>query len=102
MVPPPPILNGARVIRYAIVDDTVTPTGKTVHRFHLGGVMGPAAALAICQNDEEECYYLFYCDAEWNVLTDGWHESLELALRQADFEYRGLSFMAGKGKSSSA
>jgi hypothetical protein len=93
MIPPPPILDGARVLRYAIVNDAVTPTSNTVHRFHPSGLMGPAAALAVCQHDGEEHYYLFYCDAEWHVLTDTWHESAELAMRQAEFEYRGISFI---------
>jgi hypothetical protein len=93
MVPPPPIFDGARVLRYAIVDEAVTPTGNTVHRFHPSGAMGPAAALAVCQYDGEDPCYLFYCDAEWRVLTDTWHESFELAMRQAEFEYRGISFI---------
>jgi hypothetical protein len=54
--------------------------------------MGPAAALAICQYDERQGYYLFYCDADWKVVTDGWHESIETAIRQAEFEYTGISF----------
>jgi hypothetical protein len=90
---PPQMLDGARVLQYAIVGEGVTPTGNTVHRFHPSGVMGPAAGLAICQYDGEECCYLFYCDAEWNVVTDTWHESLAEALKQAEFEYVGLTFV---------
>jgi hypothetical protein len=92
MVAPPPILDGARVLRYAIVGSDVTPTGVTVHRLN-SGVMGPAAALAVCQYEGEEHCYLFYCDAEWNVVTDTWHQSLEFAVKQAEFEYLGLSFV---------
>jgi len=91
---PPSMLDGARLLRYAFVDNTVVPTGKTVHRVR-GKVLGPAAALAICQydgKDSEAGFYLFYCDAEWNVITDTLHESLELALGQAEFEYRGVRF----------
>ena len=91
MGPPPQTLDGACVLRYAIVSDGVTATGKTVHRFHPCGVMGPSAALAICRYDSEECFYLFYCDAEWKVVTDTWHESLAAALKQPEFEYLGLS-----------
>jgi hypothetical protein len=90
---PPQTLDGAHVLRYAIVGEGVTATGNTVHRFHPSGVMGPAAGLAICRYDGEEGFYLFYCDAEWNVVTDTWHESLAAALKQADFEYLGLSFV---------
>jgi hypothetical protein len=93
MNPPPQTLDRARVLRYTIVDDCVTPTGNTVHRFHPSGVMGPPAASAICQYDGEACCYLFYCDAEWNVMTDTWHESMAAALRQAEFEYAGIAFV---------
>src|SRR6266852_3598997 len=89
MEAPPPTLDGARVLRYAVVDDSVVPTGNTVHRVG-NKVLGPAAALAICQQDGEDYFYLFYCDAQWNVVTDTWHQSLELAFEQAEFEYRGL------------
>ena len=92
MAPPPRNLDGARVLQHAIVADGAAPTGNTIHRFHPSGVMGPAAALAICQYDGEDGCYLFYCDADWNVSTDTWHESVAAALRQATFEYVGLSF----------
>jgi hypothetical protein len=55
--------------------------------------MGPPAALAICQYEGEQSCYLFYCDAEWNVVTDTWHESVAQAMKQADFEYSGISFV---------
>ncbi|HLW68305.1 MAG TPA: hypothetical protein VKS79_23515 [Gemmataceae bacterium] len=91
MLPPPPNLDGARVLKYAIVDSDVIPTGNTTHR--VGNLlMGPAAALAICQYDGDDGFFLFYCDSDWNVDTDGWHGSLQSALEQANFEYRGISF----------
>src|SRR5262245_54841164 len=93
---PPQYLDDARVLRYAIVGDGVTPTGKTVHRLHPSGVMGSAAALAIYQYDGDGCCYLFYCDTEWNVLTDTWHESLEAAVKQAEFEYMGLTIVRAR------
>jgi hypothetical protein len=90
---PPQFLDGAHVLRYAIVCGGVAPTGNTVHQLHPNGAMGPAAALAICRYHDDDGCYLFYCDALWNVLTDTWHESMEAAIRQADFEYVGLSFI---------
>ena len=39
----------------------------------------------------EESVYLFGCDADWNEITDTWHETLEEALAQAEFEYEGSS-----------
>lgn len=93
MISPPANLNGASVQLYAIIDDDVTPTGNTVHRLHGNGVMGPAAALAICQYDGEQSSYLFYCDDKWNVITDTWHESVGQAMKQAEFEYSGITFV---------
>jgi hypothetical protein len=91
MAPPPSLLDGARVIRFAIIDERVEPTGQTIHRVG-DQVAGPAAALVVCQYDGECDFYLFYCDAEWNVVTDTWHETMESALNQAAFEYRGILF----------
>jgi hypothetical protein len=47
--------------------------------------------LAIGQYAGETAYYLFGCDDAWNTLTDTRHETLEDALRQAEFEYEGVS-----------
>jgi hypothetical protein len=83
-------LEGARVICYAVIDDRCRPTGSCGH--HVGGqLMGPARGLAICQYESEDAYYLFYCDESWRTVTDGWHQSLEDAKRQAEFEYQGIS-----------
>jgi hypothetical protein len=30
-------------------------------------------------------------DKDWQFITDTWHESLEEAFRQAEFEYEGVS-----------
>ncbi|MGQ9547059.1 MAG: hypothetical protein ACUVWS_00380, partial [Roseiflexus sp.] len=51
----------------------------------------PAAGLAICQYEGETSCYLFGCDSDWNAVTDTWHETLEDALDQAEFEYEGVS-----------
>ena len=46
------------------------------------------AGLAICRAPDG--FYLFGCDAEWNTVTDTWHESLEDAQHQAGFEHEGI------------
>jgi hypothetical protein len=35
--------------------------------------------------------YLYSCDENWVPFTDTWHESVEEAKRQAEFEYVGSS-----------
>ena len=54
-------------------------------------VLGAMAGLAICQYHDDPSYYLFGCDADWHVLTDTWHETIEAAKKQAEFEYSGVS-----------
>jgi hypothetical protein len=36
--------------------------------------------------------YLFHCDADWNTVTDTYHDTLEQALSQAEFEFGTLTF----------
>jgi hypothetical protein len=88
MTPAPSEIDGAKVIATAVVDGTVRPTGATVHRGP-DGIIPPASALAIVET--EASFYLFYCDREWQVLTDTWHRSVSEAKAQAEFEYAGVS-----------
>lgn len=86
-------LDGAQVVRYAKVTETVTPTGATHHT--VGGTLwGPAAALAIAHYPDTEGYHLLYLADNGNVVTDTWHESIQAAFDQAAFEYEGLDWTA--------
>ncbi len=87
---PPELLDGARVLAFAVVDAAVVPTGATTHRIE-SEVLGPAAGLAVARYDGDGQFYLFYCDSDWQVVTDTCHPTLELAREQAEFEYRGVS-----------
>jgi hypothetical protein len=90
MKPQPTEIGGARVRYYGTVDEHCRPTGNCCHRV-AGRVTGPAANLAICRYEGQQGYYLFYCDAAWQVITDTWHQTLEDAMHQAEFEYEGVS-----------
>jgi len=90
MKQPPELVGGAKVVRWSAIDGLHRPTGNCRH-IVAGVLQGPAAGLAICQYEGETAYYLFGCDPEWNTVTDTWHESLEDALEQAEFEYEGVS-----------
>jgi hypothetical protein len=87
----PDKLDGAKVVKFAVVSATVEPTGSTSHVV-AGAEVGPAAALAIARYPEQDGFYLFYLDAGGNVVTDTFHASVEAALEQAAFEYRGLTW----------
>ena len=64
---PPPVLERARVVEYAAVDDTVKFTGA-LHLFVGGERLGPVPQLAICQDLDDGELLLFHCDNDWNVL----------------------------------
>ncbi|HEX6372166.1 MAG TPA: hypothetical protein VF006_24830 [Longimicrobium sp.] len=85
----PLFLGGVPVVAYTRIDERHRPTGSCRHFAH-GALAGPAAGLAICR-DSDGGFFLFGCDAEWNPVTDTWHETLEDAQHQAEFEYEGIT-----------
>jgi hypothetical protein len=69
------------------LDERFPPTGGCKHTLVKDGVRSefpPFVALEICL--EGSGYYLMYC-TETGLGTDGWHQSLEDAKRQAEFEF---------------
>jgi hypothetical protein len=87
---PPSILNGARLLYYTTIDERHVSTEKTTHRVN-NVVLAPAAALAVCQYENDDSFYLFYCDENWEPMTDTWHQTLEDAFHQVEFEYKGVT-----------
>lgn len=87
---PPESIDGARLVRWTVIDERHRPTGNCAQIVD-GVLQGPAAGLAICQYEGDSAYYLFGCDFEWNSATDTYHERLEDALGQAEFEYEGVT-----------
>jgi hypothetical protein len=85
----PKKLDGAKVLQYALVSGEVEPTGATRHVAR-DVELGPATALAIAQYEGDEGFYLFYLDHDGGVVTDTYHDSVEVALGQAAHEYVGL------------
>jgi hypothetical protein len=96
---PPEEIGGATVLRLAVVDENVRPTGATKHLLGAivggelvpGRPLGPFAALAIVRYSDCEGYYLLYLDEVWDEVTDTWHETVEDAMRQAEWEYQGIT-----------
>ncbi len=90
MKPAPEKIDKAHVICFASIDSRVQSTGNCKHT--VGGVrQSPASGLAICQYENAGGFYLFSCDSQWNCITDTYHETLEEAKQQAEFEYAGVS-----------
>jgi hypothetical protein len=90
MNPAPREISGARVICYSSLDSRHRHTGNC-KQIVAGILQGAAAGLAVCQYPGEDDFFLFGCDAAWNCVTDTWHQTLEEALGQAEFEYEGVS-----------
>jgi hypothetical protein len=84
------MLDGGKVVCFAHLDIGEQRTGKTVHKV-AGVEMPPFRGLVIIEENLAGPYYLLYCDDEWNSLTDTWHETLEDAKAQAQFEYEGIA-----------
>jgi len=90
MKPAPRIVGTYRVVCCSPIDERHRFTGKTKQVVR-GQVMGAMAALAICHPAQAQEFYLFGCDSDWNVVSDTWHQSLEEAQEQAEFEYEGIN-----------
>ena len=90
MSKPPPRLDDARVLRYATLAGR-QPFGQTKHVVR-GETVDRFDGLAIATTSNGEGFYLFYCDAAWNVITDTVHDSVEDAMDQAEFEFGRLRF----------
>lgn len=86
----PEKIDNAKVLCFAILSKLHQPTGNTKHTLN-GKVLAPVFGLAICQYENDGGFYLFYCDEKWHTLTDTWHDSLDQAKEQAEFEYEGIN-----------
>jgi len=77
--PPPPLLDGARVLHYAI-------SGRGGF-YAIGDENGASrqlvAAMAVCRYDDSGALYLFKCAADWDVIQDTDCASVEEAMRIA-------------------
>lgn len=89
---PPPVLDMARVIAYAIVDDSVQWTGRQT-LFVNGKELGTVPRLALCQNVSGELrdILVFHCNDEWDVLGVSGGKTIEEAKASAERAYRGIT-----------
>ncbi len=85
---PPPVLDSANVLEFAVLGSSVIYTGKVSTSMNFE-VVENVPCLAICQNEGEDDYYLFYCDSSWEVLAAGGGESVEKIKAIAEKGYSG-------------
>lgn len=84
----PTVIDGMPVVLFSRIDDRHEPTENCTH-IVAGSIQGPAWGVAICDAGKDG-YYLFRCESDWMPVTDTWHESIERARDQAEFEYFNL------------
>lgn len=89
MGPAPPEIGGLPVVCFSSIDGRHRPTGRCSH-IGPAGEIGPAGGLAVCGLPGKG-FYLFRCDRDWLPVADTWHATAEEAMRQAEFEYEGVS-----------
>lgn len=88
---PPPVLDCARVIAYAIVDASVVYSERGC--FFVGGkLLGPVTRLAICQNLLYETeIFILHCDNEWHSFgAQGRYATVDEAKEAIEKSYHGL------------
>jgi hypothetical protein len=77
----PGLIGNADVFCYAVVNPSLSGNNLT----HL------AYGAAICKYEAVAGYYLFYCDDNWKEYADTWHETIEDAKDQAEYDDAGIS-----------
>ena len=82
----PKRIDGANLQLLNVLTDEHNPTGFTTHYAEGFEFLD---RLAICKYEQDPGYYLFYCDSKWEVLNDTYHDSKEIAIKQAELEFRG-------------
>lgn len=89
---PPPVLDSARLLAYAVLDETVRYSGHS-SLFVDGKELGAVPCLAICQPSGASGIsgvLLFHCSDDWTVLGAAEYPSVAEAKRRAEHIYRGL------------
>ena len=85
----PTNIGESRVILYSPIDKRHSPTGACEHEID-GIKLENAKWAAITQYNNDSGYYLFFCYKSEH-LSDTYHETIEDAKEQAEYEYEGLA-----------
>ena len=85
---PPPVLLGARVFAYALLDRSVAYSGHS-SLFVDGKEVGRVPRLVICKADDGETL-LLHCNRVWSVIGVAGYPSVVAAKQRAERIYRGV------------
>lgn len=88
---PPPALDCAHVVEYAITDKTVMFEQR--HTLNVGGEwLGEVPNLAICQDFEKTEFLIFHCNPEWEILgVAAGYRSVQEAKDKIERSYHGIT-----------
>ncbi len=86
---PPPLLGTAKLLEYAIVDDSVVFTYRQ-NLFVDGTKLGPVPCIGLCQDFGNSRFYIYYCDENWNVLAVTGCGTITDLKRKAEYAYNGI------------
>jgi hypothetical protein len=88
--PPPPVIDSARVLSYACVDDI---SYRKWGALYIGDVLvEKVPRLAICVSLGKDIGpRLFHCDDQWNVLGTSGADTVEAVKTRAEKNYPGVS-----------
>jgi hypothetical protein len=98
MKPPRKLLEGANLVAYVVVSDSVSFTGR-LNLYVDGERLGRVACLAICRPHDDPGLLLVHCDVAWEVLgVQAWNApgvakivEVEEMMEQAERYYEGLA-----------
>ncbi|MEZ5941605.1 MAG: hypothetical protein R3C18_09450 [Planctomycetaceae bacterium] len=86
MTKPPPQIDGADVIAYAILDPAIHKDMGTLRLYADGALQTCFYGLAIATYDLTSVY-LFFCDTNWETENDTFHNSVADAINTAKRQY---------------
>jgi hypothetical protein len=75
------------ILREVRLKKTHEPTGKT-HHYYGDKEIAPPSKLQVVKYPNDMGYYLLYFDEHDRELTDTYHDSLEGAIAQAEWEFQ--------------
>lgn len=79
-------MDEPKLLRRIKLKSAHKPTGKTQH-FHGDKPLPAPTELRIVQFSSDPGCYLFYCDESGIEMTDTYHDSVQEAMAQAEFEF---------------
>jgi hypothetical protein len=89
----PQTLDGASVVRSTVLGGLPSRARHVVDGVQIESIF----ALAMARYPEDSGLYLFYCDAEWRVMTDTFHDNVASAAAQAEYEFGPLTWTDASG-----